>query len=36
VTRLFADMKKKQIVQTKGSTLIIRNKTALRMIATNN
>lgn len=36
VTRLFADFKKRQIVQTKGSTLVIRNKTALRMIATNN
>jgi CRP/FNR family transcriptional regulator len=36
VTRLFADLKKKQIVQAKGSTLIIRNKTALRLIATNN
>jgi CRP/FNR family transcriptional regulator, cyclic AMP receptor protein len=36
VTRLFADFKKRQIVQTKGSTLVIRNKAALRMIATNN
>ncbi len=36
VTRLFADLKKKQIVQAKGSTLIIRNKSALRLIATNN
>lgn len=35
VTRLFADFKKKQIIQTKGSTLVIRNKTALRLIATN-
>jgi len=36
VTRLFADFKKRQIIQTKGSTLVIRNKTALRLIATNN
>jgi len=36
VTRLFADFKKKQIIQTKGSTLVIRNKAALRLIATNN
>jgi CRP/FNR family transcriptional regulator len=36
VTRLFADFKKRQIIQTKGSTLIIRNKGALRLIATNN
>ena len=36
VTRLFADLKKKQILQAKGSTLIIRNKTALRQLATNN
>jgi CRP/FNR family transcriptional regulator len=33
VTRLFADLKKKQIVQAKGSTLIIRNKGALKLIA---
>jgi len=36
VTRLFADLKKRQIVQTKGSTLVIRNKTALKLIASNN
>lgn len=33
VTRLFAEMKKRQIVQTKGSTLVIRNAAALREIA---
>jgi CRP/FNR family cyclic AMP-dependent transcriptional regulator len=33
VTRLFADMKKHQIVQWKGSTLVIRNPAALREIA---
>ncbi len=32
VTRLFADLKKRQIVQSKGSTLIIRNKSALRQL----
>jgi CRP/FNR family transcriptional regulator len=36
VTRLFADMKKHQIVQAKGSTLVIRNTAALRDIANNN
>ncbi len=36
VTRLFADLKKRQIVQAKGSTLVIRNKVALKAIATNN
>ena len=36
VTRLFADFKKRQIIQTKGSTLVIRNKTALKLIASNN
>ena len=30
VTRLFADLKKRQIVQSKGSTLLIRNKAALK------
>jgi CRP/FNR family transcriptional regulator len=30
VTRLFADFKKRQIVQAKGSTLLIRNKAALK------
>jgi CRP/FNR family transcriptional regulator, cyclic AMP receptor protein len=36
VTRLFAEMKKRQIVQTKGSTLVIRNTAALREIANHN
>jgi len=36
VTRLFADLKKRQIVQAKGSTLVIRNKAALKLIASNN
>jgi len=36
VTRLFADLKKKQILQAKGSTLVIRNKSALKMLASNN
>jgi CRP/FNR family cyclic AMP-dependent transcriptional regulator len=36
VTRLFADMKKHQIVQAKGSTLVIRNTAALREIANHN
>ncbi|MGA6984672.1 MAG: Crp/Fnr family transcriptional regulator [Terriglobales bacterium] len=36
VTRLFADMKKHQIVQTKGSTLVIRDTAALRGIANHN
>ncbi len=35
VTRLFADLKKKQIVQAKGSTLIIRKKAAFQLIAAN-
>ena len=34
VTRLFAEMKKRQIVQAKGSTLVIRNKVALKALAT--
>ena len=34
VTRLFADLKKQQIVQLKGSTLIIRDKEALAKFAT--
>ncbi len=29
VTRLFADFKKRQLIQLKGSTLVIRNRTAL-------
>src|SRR6516225_4807917 len=33
VTRLFADLKKRQIVQTKGSSLLIRNKAALKAMA---
>ena len=33
VTRLFADLKRRQIVQSKGSTLLIRNKAALRAMA---
>jgi CRP/FNR family transcriptional regulator len=33
VTRLFAELKKRQIVQAKGSTLLIRNKVALRALA---
>jgi CRP/FNR family transcriptional regulator len=33
VTRLFAEMKKRQIVQAKGSTLVIRNKSALKALA---
>jgi len=36
VTRLFADLKRRQIVQAKGSTLVIRNKSALKLIASNN
>jgi len=32
VSRLFSDFKKKQLVQLKGSTLIIRNKPALEKI----
>jgi CRP/FNR family transcriptional regulator, cyclic AMP receptor protein len=33
VTRLFAELKKRQVIQSKGSTLLIRNKVALRSIA---
>ena len=36
VTRLFAEMKRRQIVQSKGSTLLIRNTAALRKIANHN
>ena len=36
VTRLFAEMRKRQVVQTKGSTLVIRNTAALREIANHN
>jgi CRP-like cAMP-binding protein len=35
VTRLFADLKERQIVQAKGSTLLIRNEAALKAMATN-
>jgi len=35
VSRLFAEMKRQQIVQTKGSTLLIRNTAALRKVAHN-
>ena len=34
VSRLFSDFKKKQLVQLKGSTLIIRNKPALEKMLT--
>jgi len=33
VTRLFAELKKRQIVHAKGSTLLIRNKAALKALA---
>jgi CRP/FNR family transcriptional regulator len=33
VTRLFAQLKKQQIVEAKGSTLFIRNNVALRRVA---
>jgi len=36
VTRLFTDFKKRRIVQGNGSTLVIRNLAALRLIAANN
>lgn len=36
VTRLFADMRKRQILQSKGSTLVIRNTAALRELAHHN
>jgi len=32
VTRLFAEMKRQEIVQSKGSTLVIRNKVALKAL----
>ena len=32
VTRLFADFKKKQLLQIKGSTLIVRNKAELESL----
>ncbi len=36
VTRLFAEMRKRQILQSKGSTLVIRNAAALRELANHN
>jgi CRP/FNR family transcriptional regulator len=36
VTRLFADLRKRQIVQSRGSTLVIRNALALRGLASQN
>jgi CRP/FNR family transcriptional regulator len=36
VTRLFAELKKRQILQAKGSTMVIRNTAALRDIANHN
>ena len=36
VTRLIGDLKRREIVQTKGSTLIIRNKSALKVMASSN
>ena len=36
VTRLFAELKKRQILQSKGSTMVIRNTAALRDIANHN
>jgi len=36
VTRLFAELKKRQILQAKGSTLVIRNTGALRELANHN
>lgn len=35
VTRLLAEMRKRQIVESKGSTLVIRNTAALRKMANN-
>jgi len=35
VTRLFADFKRRQIVQAKGSTMVVRNKAALKALAAN-
>jgi CRP-like cAMP-binding protein len=32
VSRLFSEFKRKQLLQSKGSTLIIRNKSALEKI----
>jgi CRP/FNR family transcriptional regulator len=36
VTRLFAELKKRQILQSKGSTMVIRNTAALRELANHN
>jgi CRP/FNR family transcriptional regulator len=36
VTRLFAELKKRQILQSKGSTLLILDPSALRNIAEHN
>ena len=36
VTRLLAEMKKRQIVESRGSTLVIRNTAALRKMANHN
>ena len=33
VTRLLSDLKKKELIRLEGSTLVIRNKTALEAIA---
>jgi CRP/FNR family transcriptional regulator, cyclic AMP receptor protein len=33
VTRVFSDLRKKQIIQSKGSTMSIRNKAALKLLA---
>jgi CRP-like cAMP-binding protein len=33
VTRIFAEMKKRGVIQIKDSTLVIRNKGALRALA---
>jgi CRP/FNR family transcriptional regulator len=32
VTRLFADFKKKQLLEVKGSTVVIRNKSGLEKL----
>ena len=32
VSRLFSDFKKKQLLQVKGSTLLLRNKSALEKL----
>ncbi len=35
VTRLFADFKKREVLQIKGSTLVIRNQAELKDLAGN-